>query len=185
MTSKSYKLSVPISSSNKEDVIISKLKTFADNPTNKLPIKTRLPKTRQSIISIPDYLYFKLKKLYPHYSIESIIYSIFKVKENELFYGSLLFKDVDGWEREKSIPDIGRIDGFNFYLNTIVELKFVKHWTHALGQILAYSLTYPKMKKEVWLLVDKTVKISKERKIRHTLEHYGVGLKFIDINNIV
>lgn len=176
-----YNVSVPISKKTSTEAILKKLIKYTNNPTP-LDIKTKLPEKRSNVITIPKDLYHTLKSLHPNYPIECIIYSVCRIKEDELYYGGLLFKYSEGWEREKSIPDVGRIDGYNYMLNKIVELKFVSGWTHGLGQILAYSLTYPKMAKELWLLVDKSIKCSKEKKIINTCKHYGVEVKFIKIN---
>lgn len=164
-------------------VILDKLFTYVENPNmvSGVSIITKLPKKRNRILEIPKTLYHSLKRLFPHQPIENIIYSLFKTKEDERYYGSLLFKEEEGWKREVSIPDVGYIDGFNYMLNLIVELKFIDGWKSALGQILAYSIAYPKMRKEIWLLISSTPKISRQRKIESICCSFDVHVKWIKI----
>lgn len=177
-----YKVSVPISSLSLEENILSKLIKFIDDPVSyDITIITKLPKKRNSVIKLPKDIYLSLKSLYPNQPIENIIYSIFKQKEDERYYGGLLFKSEEGWTREVCIPDIGYIDGYNFYLNKIVELKFLEGWKSALGQILAYGMSYPKAKKELWLLCSKTPKISQIKKIEFVCNNFNVHIEWINI----
>lgn len=179
-----YRVPIPISNKTPDSVIIDKLNKYVENVGNSLsplPIISKLPQKRNSTINIPVELYQRLKGIYPNQPIENIVYTIFRQKEDERYYGGLLFLSNEGWEREKCIPDIGFIDGFNYHLNKIVELKFASNWKSALGQILAYGLAYPRMKKEIWLLLDKQMKISQKRKIESVCKHYAVEVSWISI----
>ena len=70
-----------------------------------------------------------------------------KRKHNESYYRDKLAKSLNG-KTEVKVPT-GRIDILTN--NQIIEVKHIKKWKAALGQIIAYSSFYPNHQKRIHL----------------------------------
>lgn len=165
--------------------ILKSLSLFIENPYQINDIlygKRRKKNLIKKSIIISSEIYSQLKSLCPHNKIELIIESIISQINDELYYGSILFKDKNLWEREKIIRHVGRIDGLNIKEKLIVELKFVRGWKSALGQILAYGHFYPTFQKEIWLLGNKKICAKEKNYIREICENLSVITKFINLD---
>lgn len=74
-----------------------------------------------------------------------------KRKRNESYYRDKLAKSLDG-QTEVSVPS-GRIDILTN--NQIIEVKHIKKWKAALGQIIVYGDYYPYHQKRIHLFGEK------------------------------
>jgi hypothetical protein len=139
--------------------------------------------THTAILTSQDYL--EIKSKYPTTHI-GIVFSYWSSnrgqKMGELRYGDGLFPQPD-WEREVCIPGVGRIDGLCRKDRRIVELKFLKGWKSALGQVLAYKKNkFTDYSAEIWLLTQKNELNPKlEKLITSTCSSLGVKVQFIYI----
>jgi hypothetical protein len=76
-----------------------------------------------------------------------------KVKEKEeSYYRDKLARKLRG-ETEIKTPDGGRIDIITS--SEIIEVKQIKSWRSALGQIISYGYSYPRHQKRIHLFGDK------------------------------
>ena len=168
-----------------DDDIILLLNNYIQNPysLDKYIFNQKLKKrSKKRIIDIDNDLYNGLKSSYNNskIKIEKIIECIITKRGDELYYGSILFKNKNLWIREKITP-IGRIDGLNLIEKRIVELKYVDGFKAALGQIISYGYFYPTFQKEIWLLVDKKVSEKKKNLIKDICNKYLVKVLFFTI----
>ncbi len=77
-----------------------------------------------------------------------------KVKEREeSYYRDKLARKLGG-KTEIKTPDGGRIDILTS--SEIIEVKHVKYWRSALGQIISYGYSYPRYQKRIHLFGDKS-----------------------------
>ncbi len=80
-------------------------------------------------------------------------YGDWKLKvRDESYYRDKLAKKLGG-ETEVKTPDGGRIDILTS--SEIIEVKHVKFWRSALGQVISYGYFYPKHQKRIHLFGDK------------------------------
>lgn len=73
------------------------------------------------------------------------------LKKNEAYYRDTLARTLNG-RTEVVTPDGGRIDVMTS--REIVEVKHVKHWRSALGQIQSYGYYYPRHQQRIYLFGD-------------------------------
>jgi hypothetical protein len=175
-------ISLKINSYISDKEIIDSLYQYVENPYSLLINNKQKgeKKYKNRTLEIEKNLYELLKRINPRYRIELIIEAIINNYKNELWYGSLLFKDKNLWIREKITP-VGKIDGLNLKEKRIVELKFISGWKSALGQIISYGHFYPTFQKEIWLLEDKKISEKDKNLIREICGNFSVLVEFIPV----
>lgn len=94
-----------------------------------------------------------------------------KGNEKECVYQAYC-KDTFGGKREVTVPGVGRIDLLTS--DTVIEVKCKSLWKAALGQVLAYAVSYPGYKKAIALTPDN----SPYRKdvVEKVCSNYGVSV---------
>ena len=70
-----------------------------------------------------------------------------KIKRNESYYRDKLARSLNG--QTAVVVPVGRIDILTS--NQIIEVKHVKRWKSALGQIITYGVYYPHHQKRIHL----------------------------------
>ena len=91
----------------------------------------------------------------------------------ESYYSNLVAQKLDG-AREVETP-VGNIDVLTN--KELIEVKALKSWKHALGQVLAYSYYYPKHKKVICLYGAGEAKLVKV--IKTHCKVYGVSVRVL------
>ena len=90
--------------------------------------------------------------------------------KSEAWYQNRLAQKLGG-QTEVSTPD-GRIDLLTW--NEVIEVKTVKQWKQAMGQILVYGRHYPSHSKRIHLYG--TVSPEQLERIQQQCQHHGVSV---------
>lgn len=175
--------------SEADELLLSKIDASLKN--HKHRHKHKIHSLKLVSVEIDDALFIKLKQRFANTRLQKILEFAYLIiiithfRRNELEYGNFLFKANEGWAREVRTKS-GYIDGLNFRLKKIVELKFIAGWKSALGQILSYVSDSPSkyegFSKEIWLICDKISKKNKGASIIKVCEKFEVEVVFIDID---